>query len=304
MEKHKPLFSIILPTFNRAEVLRKAIKSVTEQSFGDWELIVIDDGSTDHTASVVADFNDERIQYIFQEKSERSIARNLGIEKSSGSYLTFLDDDDYYLSNHLLVFFNYLNRNGFPKLILRSGFFIEKYKTRKKQVLYLKEKHRNPVSFFAFHMCGIWTLCIPRSFLETELFPASFPHWQDTHLILRLLAKHPFVQLNIHTYVYVLHPGMGSLSHFEKGDIEKRVELNVSAIRDLFKNYSPLLMPYLPDYTLDFLINEKYLGHAIQLAKKGEKRVSMRLYKKTFFMAKLWKQYLKYWIYYSLSHLH
>ena len=94
-------FSIIIPTYNRAAFLPKAIGSVLAQSFSDWELIIVDDGSTDNTKDVVAQYSDSRITYIFQQNAERSAARNKGIAHSVGEYVLFLDSDDYYLSNFL-----------------------------------------------------------------------------------------------------------------------------------------------------------------------------------------------------------
>ena len=77
-----PLFSIIIPTYNRAPMIGKAIESVIKQSFENWECIVIDDGSTDETKSVVAKYAqiDSRIRYCYQDNQERSVARNNGIE--------------------------------------------------------------------------------------------------------------------------------------------------------------------------------------------------------------------------------
>ena len=74
----QPVFSIILPTYNRAQLLPTAINSVIGQEYSNWELIVIDDGSTDNTQMVVKKIDDNRIKYYYQENQERSIARNNG----------------------------------------------------------------------------------------------------------------------------------------------------------------------------------------------------------------------------------
>lgn len=91
-----PKFSVVLPTFNRGHLLEHAVQSVLNQSFTNWDLWVIDDGSTDNTKDVVLAFNDDRIHYVYQENSERSVARNHGISLASGSYIAFLDSDDCY----------------------------------------------------------------------------------------------------------------------------------------------------------------------------------------------------------------
>lgn len=93
--------SVILPTYNRAHVLKRAISSVLTQTWPHYELIVIDDGSTDHTEQVLADLNDPRLTRIHQENKGVSAARNLGIIASSGQLIALLDSDDYWLPNKL-----------------------------------------------------------------------------------------------------------------------------------------------------------------------------------------------------------
>src|ERR1035437_3389515 len=111
---NNPVFSIILPTFNRAHMLSKAIESVLSQSFVNWELLIVDDGSTDNTALLVSNYTDVRIQYIYQQNQERSAARNNGIVKAKGQYICFLDSDDYFREDHLFRFYESLVANSFP----------------------------------------------------------------------------------------------------------------------------------------------------------------------------------------------
>ena len=90
-----PLFTVLIPTYNRAGLLRRALDSVLAQTFRDYEIVVVDDGSTDETAAVLAGFeNDGRVRSIRQENQGQSIARNLGIRHASGEYVAFLDSDD------------------------------------------------------------------------------------------------------------------------------------------------------------------------------------------------------------------
>lgn len=98
-----PFFSVIIPTYNRSNFLTAAIQSIQNQSYTDWECIVVDDGSTDDTAIVVQKMieSDPRIKYVYQINAERSVARNNGIKNSTGSYICFLDSDDLFKSNHL-----------------------------------------------------------------------------------------------------------------------------------------------------------------------------------------------------------
>lgn len=90
-----PLVSVVIPTYNRAEFLPRAVESVLRQTVDDFELIVVDDASTDDTEAVVERFDDPRVEYVRHGTNRGgSAARNTGIERSSGEYIAFLDSDD------------------------------------------------------------------------------------------------------------------------------------------------------------------------------------------------------------------
>jgi glycosyltransferase involved in cell wall biosynthesis len=100
--KISPYFSIIIPTYNRKEILTRALDSLVSQTEKNWEGIIVDDGSEDDTFSHIRSYLDDiRIQYIRQENSGAALAKNKGIENASGTFLTFLDSDDEFLSTHL-----------------------------------------------------------------------------------------------------------------------------------------------------------------------------------------------------------
>ncbi|MEX2617721.1 MAG: glycosyltransferase family A protein [Alphaproteobacteria bacterium] len=107
----KPKVTVIIPTFDRAHILPRAIDSVLEQSFGDFELLVIDDASHDETKDVVAQYSDPRLQYIKLEKNGGvAAARNSGIRRARGDYIAFLDSDDEWLSEKLALQVGLLDR--------------------------------------------------------------------------------------------------------------------------------------------------------------------------------------------------
>ena len=97
-----PHFTIIIPSFNRAHSINKTITSVLEQSFQDWELIIVDDGSTDNTKEILTPIlADKRVKYIYQDNAGVCAARNKGALMASGEYLVFLDSDDTVLETWL-----------------------------------------------------------------------------------------------------------------------------------------------------------------------------------------------------------
>jgi teichuronic acid biosynthesis glycosyltransferase TuaG len=99
------LVSIIMPAYNAEKYIAASIESVLAQTYSDWELIVVDDGSTDSTATVVQEFatRDPRVRYIFQENGRLGKARNTGISNSTGRLIAFLDSDDLWLPTKLEV---------------------------------------------------------------------------------------------------------------------------------------------------------------------------------------------------------
>lgn len=97
--------SVIMPAYNRETYIRESIDSVLAQSFTDFELIVVDDGSTDATAAIVESYTDRRIRLIRQSNGGVSVARNTGLEAARGRFITFLDSDDLYYPDFLNTLF-------------------------------------------------------------------------------------------------------------------------------------------------------------------------------------------------------
>lgn len=102
-----PFFSVVIPTYNREKIISKAIESVLSQTYENFELIVVDDGSTDRTKDVVEGYNDSKIRYLWQEATGAPAGpRNRGIDLARGKYVAFLDSDDWWLPEKLQVCFD------------------------------------------------------------------------------------------------------------------------------------------------------------------------------------------------------
>ncbi len=108
----QPYFSVIMPVYNRAELVKQSIDSVLRQTFQDFELICINDGSTDNTLEVLSELEkvDSRIKVVSHENKGRCQARNSGIAHAKGKWIAFLDSDDFYLDNHLETLQNLIKR--------------------------------------------------------------------------------------------------------------------------------------------------------------------------------------------------
>ncbi|MBK9282897.1 MAG: glycosyltransferase [Sphingobacteriaceae bacterium] len=110
-------YSIVIPTYNRGHIISHSIESVLSQSFNDFEVLIIDDGSTDDTENIVKSFSDSRIKYIKNENHGVAHARNTGIKLSSGKYIGFLDSDDVMENLHLQTAFDFINSKSNPEVI-------------------------------------------------------------------------------------------------------------------------------------------------------------------------------------------
>ena len=113
----KGLVSIITPAYNASKYIKETIESVLNQTYDNWELIVINDGSTDDTEKIVNSFKDSRIKLINQENMGVSAARNRGLSEAQGEFITFLDADDILPPNSLEARVKYLQENSDIDLI-------------------------------------------------------------------------------------------------------------------------------------------------------------------------------------------
>lgn len=110
-------FSIIIPSYNRERFILATLASALEQTYPHFEVIVVDDGSVDHTDQVIAQLNDPRVVYHKKINEERAVARNTGFQLAKGDYVTLLDSDDYLYPNHLEEAAAYIRANQQPEII-------------------------------------------------------------------------------------------------------------------------------------------------------------------------------------------
>lgn len=116
-----PAVSIILPTLNRRNLLSRAVDSILNQTFKNWELIVVDDGSSDETFSLVREYQiaNENIRYMRHSNKKLPLSLNTGIQAACGEFVTFIGSDDEYKPEHLELRYNYLSDN--PDIFLVHG---------------------------------------------------------------------------------------------------------------------------------------------------------------------------------------
>lgn len=116
MATSSPFFSLVVPTYNRASLIGKTLQSLLQIAYKEFEIIVVDDGSTDDTRAVVDPFLSDVVKYYYKPNGERGAARNFGQQKAKGSYVNFFDSDDLALVNHLSEAAQTANRLNQPEV--------------------------------------------------------------------------------------------------------------------------------------------------------------------------------------------
>lgn len=151
-----PVFSLIVPIYNTRIYLKKCLDSIKHQTFNDFEAILIDDGSTDDSALFCQEYikNDKRFVFFSKTNGGLSSARNFGIDKAEGSFLIFIDSDDFLLPDYLENFFNILSIKNYDADILVGGNSLFINGIVKKNKLYFKTKKTLNFDDFFKYMLG------------------------------------------------------------------------------------------------------------------------------------------------------
>lgn len=222
-----PFFSIIIPTYNREKFILKAIGSVLNQSFTDFELIIIDDNSQDSTENIVQNIHDSRLVYIKNsENKERCISRNIGIQRAVGQYICFLDSDDYHLPNHLEYLYNEIVKRNFPIGL----FFTNAYNLDGDTLSERECPEISDISIFDYiarYTFNPQRMCIHKEICAAITFDPAVYVCEDLDFAARIALKYPVFHIPVRTTVYVFHSdsftGGDSLKSFKELENYKRI---------------------------------------------------------------------------------
>ncbi len=204
------LISIIIPTFNRADIIKETLDSVLAQTYEDWECIIVDDHSIDNTQTVIKEYqeSDSRFQFFVRPNSKNKGAnscRNYGIKKSKGRYIVFLDSDDLLAANCLENRVETFNKSkNFDMLIFSMGHFETKdncYIVQKRTLINL-EREKTLIEFI-FGSQLPWSNTRPiykSSIFDTKIgFNEKMQNFQDDEFHIRLLGTLPIKYCSIDT---------------------------------------------------------------------------------------------------------
>ena len=198
-----PFFSIIIPAYNRAKVLPQSIASIVNQTYKDFEIIVVDDGSKDNTKLVVANLNLPNLKYIYQDNAERSAARNNGIRNAAGQYICFLDSDDFYLENHLQTLYEKISENKFDEALYFVNYNVLQNGVITKPTL--ATFTGDSCSYLLCNSVVPVRVCIHHKILKEFKFDEGIVIVEDTVLWCNIATKYKVHHIPEHTVLYQLH---------------------------------------------------------------------------------------------------
>ena len=210
------LFSIIIPTYNRADIIQNTIKSLLTQSYKNFEIIIVDDGSTDNTAEVIRSITDSRIKYFAKENAERGAARNFGVTKASGTYINYFDSDDLAYSHHLQTAFDVLNRDHLPE-IMHLGY---DYRTSDGKLKKKVNGFDGNIIKYVVQKKMVATMSVFIRKDIAEMFPfdenRDFIMGEDALYLCRLAARYNFFYDNTITSTVIIHENRSMANSNEK----------------------------------------------------------------------------------------
>jgi glycosyltransferase involved in cell wall biosynthesis len=253
------LVSVITPAYNAQAFIGETIASVINQSYPHWEMVIIDDGSTDGTGDVIQTYlGDTRIKYVYQKNQERAVARNNGIRLAAGKYIAFLDADDMWLPDKLKIQVEYLETH--PEIGLCFTHYL------------LMDKSGSPLGMPATHFkqgrdqfCNLLevnfipnsTVIVPRAvFEQVGWFDETLPAFgsEDWDMWLRIVRFHPIHFIDQPLMLYRLHSSNTALntSYISAQAVLKKIFSDPTLPAHIVKNKNKIYA------LIDYVYSEAY----------------------------------------------
>lgn len=271
MPEGRPVFSVIIPTYNRARIISRAVNSVLGQTFNDYELLVVDDGSKDNTEEIIKNFKDPRIIYIKHKVNQgQNPALNTGLAQARGTYISFLDSDDEWVNEMLEKQHQKFYESDYDCVYSRclridpSGNIVKGHEFNLEGFIYKEALEQGYVS-------SMISLSVKkRCFDEIGNFDVNFKNCQDDDMCLRLAKKYRFGL--IREYLAIIHCDAGEQVTSNKSEYATGWWNLVNKHREDIKlvcGNNTLLDHYLKCASLFLLANMKKKAREISLKSFG-----------------------------------
>jgi glycosyltransferase involved in cell wall biosynthesis len=242
MNKEKPLISILMPNFNNEKYLNAAIESVLNQSYKNFEFIIIDDCSTDNSWKIIQKYakKDKRIKAYRNEKNLKIVKTlNKALDFAKGKFIGRMDGDDLIIEKKFEIQINFLEKNpsfvGVGTNLYITDVNMEKIGVRKYESNSSKLKKILPIESPFAHA----TMVIKSEILKKYKYKVGLDLAEDYDLWFRILKKHKMSNISQFTYYYRQHPGQGKFYNL-KGNLLKtlKVKMNYIFKKEFFSFYS------------------------------------------------------------------
>lgn len=255
-------FSIVIPLYNKSNYIEKTLRSVLNQTYTNYEIIIINDGSNDGSESKVLEFKDSRIQLYNQKNQGAAMARNLGIEKAKHEYIAFLDADDLWMENHLETLSTLIQ--DFPNVGIYASRYQLIFKERKISIPKFNGISQDfygivPDYFNASLNYAVATsssIAVPKYVFEKiGNFKSKISSGQDVDMWIRIASKYPVaISAKITaSYLYYIENSLSKTPILEK-------KLNDFVDYKLEEESNPSLKKYLDIYRMEYALQYKIAG--------------------------------------------
>ncbi len=236
----QPKFSIILPVYNREKTIQRALDSLLTQTFSDFEIIVINDASTDNTVVVVQQNQDERIKLIQNKNNlERCVSRNIGIQNAKGQYICFLDSDDYHLPTHLEILNDQLIKDDHPKSFYFTNAWNQNFEGELSERICPTFINFNPYFYFLTYTVNPQRWCVHSEIFKQVQFDPNVIICEDMDTSLRIAqAGFQIKQIEIRSTVYVAYEESFTYGDPKKAEKEFKY-LSIIFSKDILKKHLP-----------------------------------------------------------------
>lgn len=256
-----PKYTIIIPTYNRVDLVKRAIESVFSQEYSNWQLIIVDDGSTDPTAQYLKTITDKRVQSYYQPNKGETSARNLGMKHIKGEWVCYLDSDDIIKPNYLSTFESLMDGNhniycaGMSLLWIDNG--------KEKIIVPPTDKVRLLDKFLAGYF-NLMPFCMHVDVARSRSFEAGVVYGGDFQYILPLLLYNDIkVSTNI-TSSIIEHSGR-IVRNIYNNPYKGLAQLQHSVL-DSIEKEKPKLLEYFTEDHINNIIKAKIKNYIISVA--------------------------------------
>ena len=234
---HNPSISVVIATHNRSAFLRETLESILAQRFRDYEIILVDDGSTDDTRQMIASYGD-KVRYFYQNNSGPAAARNLGVRQARAPWVAFQDSDDLSTPDHLQVLHDYVEARPECAMVFANGVYLGGREHGRETIIPAKKSRRLAAEGVCLN--DLFEKSIARlqaALISKAAYGAaggmneSLRVCHDLDLFLRLGAKFPVAYLDRVVFRYRKHEG--NITR----DEEVRLTENIKVIENLIRDF-------------------------------------------------------------------